>query len=102
MRSAVFLLTFTIVHALGNFVDMLGGPDELNGEGYLFDRIHWTGAFGFVKDWPLSIVEEYLALGLLLHVSVAIKRSYDITSGHSEAILGLSSSRIQELRGDSC
>ena len=33
MRSAVFLLTFTIVHALGNFVDMLGGPAELNGEG---------------------------------------------------------------------
>ena len=50
MRSAIFLLTFTIVHALGNFVDMLGGPDELNGEGYLFDRIHWTGALGMAKD----------------------------------------------------
>ena len=50
MRSAIFLLTFTIVHALGNFVDMLGGPQELNGEGYLFDRIHWTGALGMAKE----------------------------------------------------
>ena len=83
MRSAIFLLTFTIVHALGNFVDMLGGPDELNGEGYLFDRIHWTGALGLAKDFPLSIVEEYLALALLLHVAVALKRSYDITIGYT-------------------
>jgi len=85
MRSAIFLLTFTIVHALGNFVDMLGGPDELNGEGYLFDRIHWTGALGFAKDFPFSVVEEYLALGLLLHVTVALKRSYDITIGYTIA-----------------
>jgi len=85
MRSAIFLLTFTIVHALGNFVDMLGGPNELNGEGYLFDRIHWTGAFGMVKGWSVSIVEEYLALGLLLHVTVALKRSYDITIGYTIA-----------------
>lgn len=85
MRSAIFLLTFTIVHALGNFVDMLGGPDELNGEGYLFDRIHWTGALGMAKDFPFSVVEEYLALGLLLHVTVALKRSYDITIGYTIA-----------------
>ncbi|CAJ1373427.1 unnamed protein product [Effrenium voratum] len=85
MRSAVFLITFTIVHALGNFVDMLGGPAELNGEGYLFDRIHWTGAFGYIKDFPFSVVEEYLALALLLHVTVALKRSYDITIGYTIA-----------------
>ncbi|CAK9005557.1 unnamed protein product [Durusdinium trenchii] len=85
MKSAVFLITFTIVHALGNFVDMLGGPDELNGEGYLFDRIHWTGGLGLVKDFPFSVVEEYLALALLLHVSVALKRSYDITIGYTLA-----------------
>ena len=85
IRSAVFLITFTIVHALGNFVDMLGGPAELNGEGYLFDRIHWTGGLGFVKSFPVSVVEEYLCLALLLHVTVAIKRSYDITIGYTIA-----------------
>lgn len=85
-RSACFLITFIIVHALGNFVDMLGGPNELNGEGYLFDRIHWTGAFGLARSFPLSVVEEYLALALLLHVSVALKRSYDMTI--SQPILG--------------
>jgi len=78
-RSACFLITFIVVHALGNFVDMLGGPNELNGEGYLFDRIHWTGGLGLVKGFPFSIVEEYLALALLVHVSVALKRSYDMT-----------------------
>ena len=85
IRSAVFLLTFTIVHALGNFVDMLSGPAELNGEGYLFDRIHWTGGLGLVPTFPVSAVEEYLALALLLHVSVALKRSYDITIGYTIA-----------------
>ena len=39
MRSAVFLITFTIVHALGNFVDMLGGPAELNGAGLGFPAL---------------------------------------------------------------
>ena len=49
IRSAIFLITFIIIHALGNFVDMLGGPNELNGEGWLFDRIHWTG--GWPPGW---------------------------------------------------
>jgi len=85
IRSAVFLITFIIIHALGNFVDMLSGPQELNGEGYLFDRIHWTGGFGFVKDFPFSVVEEYLALALLLHISVALKRSWDISMNYTIA-----------------
>lgn len=79
IRSALFLITFIIIHALGNFVDMLGGPDELNGEGYLFDRIHWTGGLGFWNLCPFSIVEEYLALCFLLHIIVALKRSWDIS-----------------------
>jgi hypothetical protein len=82
IRSALFLITFIIIHALGNFVDMLGGPDELNGEGYLFDRIHWTGGLGFWNLCPFSIVEEYLALCFLLHIIVALKRSWDISIGY--------------------
>lgn len=85
IRSAIFLLTFTIVHALGNFADMLSGPDEVNGEGYMFDRIHWTGGFGLIKDFPFSVVEEYLALGLLVHVSVALKRTWDLNMGYTLA-----------------
>lgn len=85
IRSAIFLLTFTIVHALGNFADMLSGPDEVNGEGYMFDRIHWTGGLGFAKDFPFSVVEEYLALALCVHVSVALKRSWDLNMGYTIA-----------------
>jgi len=79
IRSACFLLTFTIIHVLGNFVGMIKGPNEANGEGYFFDRILWTGGLGIWKTAPLSVVEEYLALALLLHVSVALKRSWDIS-----------------------
>jgi len=84
IRSAVFLVTFTLVHAAGNFSDMLGGPDEANGEGYMFDRIHWTGSFGGLWQNPTaSIIEEYLALAILLHVSVALKRSWDISMNYT-------------------
>merc|ERR1711963_862924 len=62
---------------------MLSGPQELNGEGYLFDRIHWTGGLGLTKDFPFSVVEEYLALALILHVSVALKRSWDISMNYT-------------------
>jgi len=79
IRSACFLLTFTIIHVAGNFVGMIKGPNEANGEGYFFDRIAWTGTLGMTANSPLSIVEEYLALALLLHVSVALKRSWDIS-----------------------
>merc|ERR1719210_347818 len=82
IRSACFLLTFTIIHVMGNFVGMVKGPMEANGEGYFFDRIAWTGGLGLVKEAPFSIVEEYLALGLLLHVSVALKRSWDISTNY--------------------
>merc|ERR1712178_506360 len=85
IRSAVFLITSIIIHALGNFVDMLSGPQEFNGEGYLFDRIHWTGGLGLTKDFPFSVVEEYLALALILHVSVALKRSWDISMNYTIA-----------------
>eukprot|EP00438_Fugacium_kawagutii_P011819 Skav229678 [mRNA] locus=scaffold4264:106603:107261:+ [translate_table: standard] len=58
MRSAIFWLTCAKVHVLENFADMLGGPGELNSEGYLFGCIHWTSASGMVKGWSMSIVEE--------------------------------------------
>merc|ERR1719210_3100756 len=83
IRSACFLLTFTIVHVLGNFVGMIKGPNEANGEGYFFDRILWTGGLGIWKTAPMSVVEEYLALALLLHVSVALKRSWDISANYT-------------------
>merc|ERR1719284_1671921 len=46
----------------------------------MFDRLHWTGSFfGLWPNPTWSVIEEYLALGLLLHVSVALKRSWDIS-----------------------
>jgi len=83
IRSALFLIAFVIIHALGNFADMIGGPDELIGEGYLFDRIHWTGGLGAWDLCPISIVEEYLALCFLLHIAVALKRSWDISINYT-------------------
>jgi len=82
IRSACMLLVFTVIHVVGNFLALFSGPDELNGEGYFFDRQVWTGGFGIIKDPPLGLAEEYIALALLLHVSVALKRSWDISMNY--------------------
>jgi len=82
IRSACFLIMFTVIHVLGNFVGMIKGPEEANGEGYFFDRLLPTGGLGIWSTAPLSIVEEYLALALLIHVSVALKRSWDISTNY--------------------
>merc|ERR1712038_1803747 len=48
------------------------GPDDFNGYGYFYVRLYWTG-FGL----PANIVEEYILLAVLLHVFVALKRTWD-------------------------
>jgi hypothetical protein len=75
IRSAMFLLFFTIVHASGNMMDLIvnNRPEEVNGEGYLIeDRMSWTGG-------GICLLEEYTVLCLALHVAVALKRSWDIS-----------------------
>jgi len=72
-RSAMFLFVFIIIHAIGNLHVFLG-PDDFNGYGYFYVRLYWSG-FGF----DANIVEEYVALCALLHVTVALKRTYDIS-----------------------
>merc|ERR1712005_64833 len=72
-RSAMFLFLFIIIHAVGNLHVFLG-PDDFNGYGYFYVRLYPTG-FGF----QANIVEEYVALCALLHVLVALKRTYDIS-----------------------
>merc|ERR1719325_543165 len=71
-RSAVFLILFIVIHAVGN-LHVFMGPDDFNGYGYFYVRLYWTG-FGL----PANIVEEYILLGVLLHVFVALKRTWDI------------------------
>ena len=66
-RSAIFLLVFVIIHAVGHLHVFLG-------------RLYWTG-FGL----QANIVEERALLGALLHVSVALKRIWDISLTHSVA-----------------
>lgn len=76
IRSAIFLLTFTCVHVFGNVYDFwIGGPDAQNGETYMFDRMH-------IASVDAGVVEMYLALAVLLHVSVALKRTYKNTVGY--------------------
>jgi len=66
-----------VIHAVGNLHVFLG-PDDFNGYGYFYVRLYWTG-FGF----DANIVEEYVLLAAVLHVFVALKRTYDITSSYA-------------------
>lgn len=72
-RSAMFLFVFIIIHAIGNLHVFLG-PDDFNGYGYFYVRLYWTG-FGF----QMNIVEEYVLLCALMHVAIALKRTWDIS-----------------------
>jgi len=74
-RSAMFLFLFIIIHAVGNLHVFLG-PDDFNGYGYFYVRLYWSG-FGL----DANIVEEYVALCALLHVVVALKRTYSMSLG---------------------
>merc|ERR1711977_778005 len=41
-RSAIFLIVFIIIHAVGNLHVFLG-PDDFNGYGYFYVRLYFTG-----------------------------------------------------------
>merc|ERR1712200_242942 len=71
-RSAIFLIIFIVIHAVGN-LHVFKGPDDFNGYGYFYVRLYWTG-FGL----PANIVEEYILLSVLLHVFVGLKRTWDM------------------------
>jgi predicted heme/steroid binding protein len=71
-RSAIFLIFFIVIHAVGN-LHVFKGPDDFNGYGYFYVRLYWTG-FGL----PANIVEEYILLAALLHVFVGLKRTWDM------------------------
>merc|ERR1719487_3032553 len=76
-RSAIFLIVFIIIHAVGNLHVFLG-PDDFNGYGYFYVRLYFTG-FGA----PANIVEIYVLLCALLHVAVATKRTWDISLNYT-------------------
>merc|ERR1712190_575000 len=71
-RSAILLILFIVIHAVGN-LHVFMGPDVFNGYGYFYVRLYWTG-FGL----PANIVEEYIMLSILLHVFVGLKRTWDM------------------------
>ncbi|CAD7937985.1 unnamed protein product [Amoebophrya sp. A25] len=77
-RSAIFLMFFMVIHAVGNLHVFLG-PDDFNGYGYFYVRLYWTMG-GLMKA---NIVEFYLLLAGLLHVSVALKRTWDINRNYT-------------------
>ena len=94
-RSAMFLFVFIIIHAVGNLHVFLG-PDDFNGYGYFYVRLYWTG-FGL----QANIVEEYILLAALLHVVVAIKRTWDISVNYAlnSGKMNLAISGVTLLRG---
>jgi len=69
----MFLFIFIIIHAVGNLHVFLG-PDDFNGYGYFYVRLYWTG-FGL----HANIVEEYILLAALMHVSIALKRTWEMS-----------------------
>merc|ERR1712003_558890 len=71
-RSAILLILFIVIHAVGN-LHVFMGPDDFNGYGYFYVRLYWTG-FGV----SANIVEEYIMLSILLHVFVGLKRTWDM------------------------
>merc|ERR1712012_1246160 len=71
-RSAIFLVIFIIIHAVGN-LHVFKGPDDFNGYGYFYVRLYWTG-FGL----PCNIVEEYILLAIVPHAVVGLKRTWDM------------------------
>jgi len=71
-RSAILLILFIVIHAVGN-LHVFKGPDDFNGYGYFYVRLYWTG-FGL----NANIVEEYILLSVLLHVFVGLKRTWDM------------------------
>jgi len=77
-RSAILMILFMVVHAVGNLHIFLG-PDDFNGYGYFYVRLYWT-CLGLVKA---NIVEVYIALGAVIHVMVALKRTWDINRNYS-------------------
>ena len=77
-RSAVFLMFFMVIHAVGN-LHVFAGPDDFNGYGYFYYRLYWTCG-GLVKA---NVVEVYLALAAMLHVCVALKRTWDINRNYT-------------------
>jgi hypothetical protein len=68
---------FIVIHAVGNLHVFLG-PDDFNGYGYFYVRLYFTG-FGF----NANIVEEYVLLSAIMHVAIALKRTWDITTGYA-------------------
>jgi len=76
-RSAILLVLFIVIHAVGN-LHVFKGPDDFNGYGYFYVRLYWTG-FGF----HANIVEEYILLAAVLHVAVALKRTWDISINYT-------------------
>merc|ERR1719324_963608 len=78
-RSAMFLIVFQIIHAIGNLHVFLG-PDDFNGYGYFYVRLYFTGL-----GLPANIVEEYVLLAALLHVIVGLKRTWDISINYTVA-----------------
>merc|ERR1712190_642045 len=71
-RSAIFLVIFLVIHAVGN-LHVFKGPDDFNGYGYFYVRLYWTG-FGL----PCNVVEEYILLSIVLHAIVGLKRTWDM------------------------
>jgi len=79
-RTAVFLIVFMVIHAVGNLHVFLG-PNDFCGYGFFYVRLY-PFSVGNAAGLGLNanIVEEYIALCAIMHVIVALKRTYQYKS----------------------
>lgn len=67
-KSAMFMIFFLFIHALGN-MHVFKGPDDFCGYGYMFVRMYFPHT-------DFNFVELYLLLALLTHIAVGLKRAW--------------------------
>ena len=67
-----------IIHAVGK-LHVFTGPDDFKGYGYFYGRLYPSG-FGL----PANLVEEYVLPAAMMHVAIALKRTWDISINYTK------------------
>lgn len=73
-RTAIFMIFFIVVHAIGN-LHVFAGPNDFNGYGYFYVRTYLLV--------PANVIEIYLWFCLIIHAYVGLKRTYSIAGNYT-------------------
>jgi len=73
-RTAIFMIFFIVVHAVGN-LHIFAGPNDFNGYGYFYVRTYLLV--------QANVIEIYLGFCLIIHAYVGLKRTYTIAGNYT-------------------